>query len=149
MALDPGLSGSAKPAPAMAFLHCTRSSTSRCPGAGALQDGHSSPSGLQVPVLFRSSGSHLYGTSAATHSGLCLCSVACTRGGHLALRLSFNCARVWCLDVARSNCDGELGPTKHGRSALLLCSPCFLQVLSDVVRCGFKRAGRCSGTVSL
>jgi hypothetical protein len=60
--------------------------TLRCPGA-ALSKMASSPSGLQVPVLFKTFGC----TRIAPHggqSGPCLCSVACPRRGHLALRLA-------------------------------------------------------------
>jgi hypothetical protein len=43
--------------------------------------------------------------------------------GPLGLALGFYCARVQCLNIAHSNCKGELGTTKYGRSALLPRSP--------------------------
>ena len=54
--------------------------------------------------------------------------------GPLGPSLSFYHVRVRCLDVVHFNCKGELGATKHGGSALWLCSPCFAQVLINVVR---------------
>jgi hypothetical protein len=60
--------------------------TLRCLGA-ALSKMANSPSGLQVPVLFKTFG---YARIAphGGQSGPCLCSVACPRRGHLALRLA-------------------------------------------------------------
>jgi hypothetical protein len=47
--------------------------------------------------------------------------------GSLGLALGFYCARVRCLNVAHINCKGELGATKHGRSALLPRSPACMR----------------------
>jgi hypothetical protein len=60
--------------------------TSRCPGA-ALFKMAISPSGLQVPVLFKTFGSHSYSASRGDQSGTRLCSIAPPRRGHLALAL--------------------------------------------------------------
>ena len=80
------LSGSTKPFqegfPSMCHIFPSRSSVA------ALFKTVSMPSGLQVPMPFKTFGLCLRSTSCGNHSGACLCSVACPRGGRLALCLA-------------------------------------------------------------
>src|SRR5229473_7157549 len=54
----------------------------------ALFKAASSPSGLQLPVLFKTFGLHLRSTSRGDQSGTCSCSAVCPCGGHLVLHLA-------------------------------------------------------------
>jgi hypothetical protein len=103
----------------------------------------SSPSGLQVPVLFKSFGSQSYSISRGNIPGPRLCSVACPCGGHLTFRLAFTvrgpAPRRRPFQLA-FQLQGKLVISKHGR-CLRPCSPCISRVLDD--RPGY----RCTVTI--
>jgi hypothetical protein len=131
------LSGSTKPFPegfpSMCHIFPSRLS------AAALFKTVSTPSGLQVPVPFKTFGSCLRSTSCGDHSGACLCLVACPRGGRLALRLAStvhgsgtSMLPILIPDSSQPNMAGAL--PRHASPALSG---------SSVMRSGdFKRAGR-------
>ena len=73
-----------------------------------------------MPVLVKT---RFYSTSRGSQSGPCLCSVACSRGGHLALRLA---STVHGFYASTHPFKYILGATKHGRSALWPCSHCVV-----------------------
>src|SRR5260370_25741208 len=91
MPLKQVLSGSTKPFqegfPSMCHIFPSRSLVV------ALFKTVSTPSGLQVPVPFKTFGLCLQSTSCGDHSGACLCSVACPCGGRLALCLASTVCR--------------------------------------------------------
>ena len=84
----------------------------------------SSPSGLQVFVLFNALGSHSYGAFRGSRSGLCPCSVAYPRGA----TCPFDClirVRVQRLDIACESRAGgnELQERSPDTPTLLCLSP--------------------------
>ena len=103
MPRDHGLSVGLPNASNMAAPHCARYSL-EMPRSDTLQNS-SSPSGLQVFVLFNALGSHSYGAFRGGRSGLCPCSVAYPRGASCP----FDClirGRVQRLDIA---CESRAG----------------------------------------
>ena len=91
MPLKQVLSGSTKPFQE-GFLSMCHIFPSR-PSVAVLFKTVSMPSGLQVPVPFKTFGSCLQSTSCGDHSGACLCSVACPRRGRLTLCLASTVCR--------------------------------------------------------